>query len=1435
MAQHCAAVLRERDHEIAALVTDTPALETWARDNGIATLKRIDYVAHVASLEFDVVFSITHPALIPQAVIERARLAAVNYHDGPLPRYAGINASAWALHNGETQHAIVWHTLTPGLDEGAILERRETSLEARETSLSLNIKNAVLALESFRHLVERLECGPVEGSPQRTDVERTVFSRHDRPEALSIVDWTHSAARIAQLIRACSFGQFRNRFGVAKLVLRERGVIVKDAEPYHEPERRLGPESTRSRPGMILRLDDDRIVITCDEGAISLKSFASLTGVPLTVQQVVQELHLSSGEVVTEPRRAEWASATRAVAQREPEFVRRLSQRQVPQLPFTSGTGLPAVVPLALPSEFLAQYGSDRVSASSALFLFTLSCLLREDSFTVALTDRNLQQGPLAAVCSAALPYNVTIPANTTFERFVDSLTRQCATALDTPGFLLDLIAREPALRDQEDLQAGTISNVALVMGEAGLPPGAKLGLVVSPSGSSLLTDGSCSTNELSELAARMVLIAVRLASTDKETPLARVDCLAPDERTRQLFEWNKTDGPSTGTLRLFDRFEQQVAQRPDAIALLFRGQTMTFVELDRRANQVANTLRQLGVTTGDYVGVVVERSFELVVALLGVAKSGAAYVPVDTALTAVRCAFMLDDTGCKAVVASRAFVERAGTRTTIVVDGPELLAASTARGPCEATAEDVCYAIYTSGSTGEPKGVVLTHKAVVNTLEWVNRTFEVGAFDRLLFVTSPSFDLSVYDIFGALGAGASVEIASTELLADPETLAAHLCHGGITVWDSAPQALSRLAPLFPARVERPRLRLALLSGDWIPVTLPGHLMRVFPGVAVKSLGGATEAAIWSNFHHIDAVDPSWTSIPYGRPIVNARYYILDHHLRPLPVGLTGDLYIGGRCLARGYHNRPELTAERFIADPYVAGERLYKTGDLARFWPDGTMEFQGRADSQVKIRGYRVELGEVEAALRAQPGVRTALCATHQDASGQKTLVAYVQPKLGRTLDEDALKRALGVSLPNFMVPTFIVFLNVFPLSSSGKIDRKALPKPTGTRSKTAYVPPTTALQRELVRIWQSVIGRESIGIDDDFFELGGHSMMAVTLVTAIRSELGLELTLSKVLECPTIRALARAHDNKTTNGHVTASEPLDVTVVELRAGGDKNLFFIYDGEGETLLYLNLAKRLPEQFHVHGILPRTKPGIPLAHRSIEEMASFAIRQMKAFQPQGPYYIGGLCAGGVVSFEMGVQLERAGDEVHSILLLEAVEPRANARRGVVLQRRLDRFKRGLRNGQSNGFKSALKARSTMLKVAASKVMNAAGYEVSSRVGEAAIAAKLRLLERTLTQELEWPMWVAPLNTRDIYIAARAKYAAAPVRCKNVILVRASAAVPGVRNDEPAKESYLEPLLGWEPFVPSGLRVLDVMGGHSSMLQEPYVEDLGTQLRPLLGG
>ncbi|MFI8908611.1 amino acid adenylation domain-containing protein [Streptomyces albidoflavus] len=365
--------------------------------------------------------------------------------------------------------------------------------------------------------------------------------------------------------------------------------------------------------------------------------------------------------------------------------------------------------------------------------------------------------------------------------------------------------------------------------------------------------------------------------------------------------------------------------------------------------------------------------------------------------------------------------------------------AAPLAAGP---VADDVCYTLFTSGSTGAPKGVVVSHRSVVNLIDWVNRTYEVGPGDEILFVTSFCFDLSVYDIFGVLAAGAAIRLASAEELADPHALVDLLEQGSVTIWDSAPATLGMVMPFVQGRepAGRDTLRLVLLSGDWVPVPLPDQIRAAFPGAEVVALGGATECSVWSNHYRVGEVDPTWPSIPYGKPMQNARYYVLDSALRPCGLGEEGDLYIAGACVAEGYAGAAALTAARFVPDPGALrpGERMYRTGDRARWLPDGEMEFLGRLDDQVKVRGYRIELGEVQSALLQCPGVRAAAVVAPSGRGG-RSLAAFYVPT-GEALPKAEIVRALKAVLPSYMVPARIVALDELPLTRTGKVDRAAL-----------------------------------------------------------------------------------------------------------------------------------------------------------------------------------------------------------------------------------------------------------------------------------------------------------------------------------------------------------------------------------------------------------
>ncbi|WP_181856466.1 non-ribosomal peptide synthetase, partial [Streptomyces reniochalinae] len=508
------------------------------------------------------------------------------------------------------------------------------------------------------------------------------------------------------------------------------------------------------------------------------------------------------------------------------------------------------------------------------------------------------------------------------------------------------------------------------------------------------------------------------------EAGLGELTLLTEAEHTQLVHDWNDTDTPYARDLCIHQLFERRVAQAPDAPALLFKDERWTYREVNERANQIAHHLKRLGIRRGDQVAVLMGRSAEMVPALLGILKAGATYIPLDANAPVRRWHQILDSMGVPCVLTQHALLPRVQTvdplpalahvvcldtadddaQTGAGLPWPVHSATETAGMPRENLPVqggplDLAYVIFTSGSTGTPKGVMVQHSPAVNLIEWVNNTFSVGSEDRILFVTSLTFDLSVYDVFGILAAGGQVRVATSEDIQEPANLLRYLAEEPITFWDSAPAALMQLVPFLatdgagvPETVSH-ALRLIFMSGDWIPVHSPDLMRAAFPNVQVVGLGGATEATVWSNFFPIGEVDPSWTSIPYGKPIQNARYYVLDDGLRPCPLDVPGDLYIGGPCLSDGYAHAPELTAGKYVASPFhgAAGERIYKTGDMARWRPDGNLEFLGRTDSQVKIRGYRIELGEIDGVLSEHPAVQDAATIVREDQTGARALLSYV------------------------------------------------------------------------------------------------------------------------------------------------------------------------------------------------------------------------------------------------------------------------------------------------------------------------------------------------------------------------------------------------------------------------------------------------------------
>ncbi|MBW8873678.1 MAG: amino acid adenylation domain-containing protein [Acidobacteria bacterium] len=504
----------------------------------------------------------------------------------------------------------------------------------------------------------------------------------------------------------------------------------------------------------------------------------------------------------------------------------------------------------------------------------------------------------------------------------------------------------------------------------------------------------------------RQLEILLRSAVASPEQPVTELALIDDVERHQLLAEWNDTERPYAAADRIEDLFERAAARHPEAVAVVSDDGELTYRELDEQANQLAWQLTALGVGPGRHVAIYLERSAAMIPALLGVLKAGGAYVPLEVTYPEARIEWILDRLDVRWMVTQESLLPTvrslaAGALDVVCLDpsgGAAALAAQPRHRPARPTVADgMAYVIFTSGSTGTPKGVMVRHAAVVNLIDWINREHRIGPRDRVLFVTSLCFDLSVYDVFGLLAAGGSIRVVSAADVRDPQRLLQILTTEPVTFWDSAPATLQQLAPYFPATPCHIALRRVFLSGDWIPLGLPDQVRASFPGTTVISLGGATEATVWSNSFPVGEVEPHWVSIPYGRPMQNARYHALDAELAPAPIGVPGDLYIAGDCLSTGYED-PVLTAEKYLPDPSPdrPGARLYKTGDLVRHLPDGNLEFLGRADQQVKVRGFRIELGEIESVLARHPAVVDAVVAVREDEPGDQRLVAYAVPRHG-------------------------------------------------------------------------------------------------------------------------------------------------------------------------------------------------------------------------------------------------------------------------------------------------------------------------------------------------------------------------------------------------------------------------------------------------------
>ncbi|MEV0295979.1 amino acid adenylation domain-containing protein [Nocardia sp. NPDC050710] len=734
--------------------------------------------------------------------------------------------------------------------------------------------------------------------------------------------------------------------------------------------------------------------------------------------------------------------------------------------------------------------------------------------------------------------------------------------------------------------------------------------------------------------------------------PVGAIDLLAPRERARILTVWNDTADASTRDTgdTLVSLLDATVERVPGAVALVDAdGARLTYAELDSRVNRLARYLISVGVGPESRVALAIRRSVDLVVAMYAVARAGGAYVPVDPDQPAERTDYILS-TAAPVCVLTNADADCATSPVPVVrLDRLDLSTVDSAPIAdidriTPLRAEHAAYVIFTSGSTGRPKGVAVSHGAIVNQLLWKTNEFGLDTADAVLLKTAATFDLSVWEFWSAAVCGGRLVIAAPDGHRDPVYLNALMAREGVTTLHAVP---SMLDALLTGRLPE-SLRRVLAIGETLPAALARRFMAARPETELFNLYGPTEAAVSITSHRVGRGDE--VSVPIGGPVWNSRVYVLDARLRPVPAGVPGELYLAGAQLARGYIGRPDLTADRFVADPFQPGARMYRTGDLVAWTADGELDYRGRTDFQVKIRGFRIELGEIDAVLAANDEVDFAVTVGRENPSGATVLVSYVVAAAHRAIDPDRLIEWAARTLPSHMVPAAIVVLDDVPLTSVGKLDRAALPEPQlATR---AYRAPTTALETTVCEVFADVLCLERIGLDDNFFELGGNSLIATKLTARLGEAVAATVPVLWVFTAPTPAGLVAQLRARGAEG-AGADAAFDVLLPLRTSGAAEPLFCIHPIGGVAWSFAGLAAHLDADRPIYGLQsPALDSADPLPD-SIEDWARLYVKHIRAVQPQGPYHLLGWSLGGVLAHAVAVQLQDEGERVALLAMLDS--------------------------------------------------------------------------------------------------------------------------------------------------------------------------------------
>ena len=1146
----CIDVLRRSGMRVLGLISPDADNRRWAREKGIPWHHPNEgFETVLSSRPFDFLFSIVNSYIIKPNVLALPRRAAINYHDSPLPRYAGVHSTAWAIINRETQHGVTWHLMADEVDAGDILAQKKVPIREDDTSFTLNARCYDAAVEALNELASEL----MEGRERRISQDlskRTYCSLYQRPANGCLIDWSATQEETDSLRRALDFGTHPNELGLPKVLF--------GGELY------------------VLRPDGKLLTMAGEDSDLVFPAVGESS------EWIVNEPEFSSFGETVEAVNAE-------VACHEPFWVRQYENFQSLE------------IPEAMDGLLMA-----RSLETPAFFLCFLARFFLQESFSVGWKS-GVEPGEFF---ERVVPLNFTVDLEGSL---CDALTaasgaiEQCRRR-KTVG--RDVFLRYPTLGKRPDYSV-ILSN----------------------------DEVQCSADVWNHFCA--------FRKSARESFPLFMQAVLTDQELVALEKFRSCTPALSEADCIHHLFEEQAAKTPEAVAVESADGSLTYAELNLQAGLLASHLKAHDPDPDTPIGLFVNRSLEMCIGILGILKTGCAYVPLDPDYPADRLEFIISDTSMPLIVSVSKLSSQIAGHGCNVLNMDRLKDYSEILPTQPVSSGSLAYVFYTSGSTGKPKGVMVEHGNVVNHCLSSVKTYGISAKDRVLQFFSMNFDGSVEELFPAWACGATVVLRTDELSGSVSEFEAFVDERRISVVD-LPTAYWH-EWVRHVRTVPQSLRAVIIGGEKVSAELCRVWVQKTEGrVRLFNTYGPTECTVVSSVYEVSGVIGG--EVPIGQPIAGTALYVADRYLQPVPIGMPGELLIGGAGVARGYLNRPGMTAEKFIENSWGEG-RVYRTGDLVCRRKDGGLDFLGRVDNQVKIRGFRIEPDEIAAVLEQHSDVTQAIVIARTDMSEQKELAAYCIFEPGSSPGMKELREFLSQRLPEYMVPSAFVEVDEFPAAPGGKVDRKALPLPVKTqvRERENYVPPASPLQKILAEIWSAVLGMDEIGIHDNFFDLGGHSLLAIQLVERI-SATGSTLSVAELFQYPTIEEMAAIIGERSIGGE----EGLECLVC-LKKGkkGRVPFFLLHSAPGDLLGYSNLVHHLSSDQPVYGFQSLGLVDPNHVHSTIPEMAAHYITVLNGFMPDGPVMLGGWCYGGYVAMEMARQLTEQGRDVKLLALIDA--------------------------------------------------------------------------------------------------------------------------------------------------------------------------------------